>query len=89
VVIFGVSHDSEQRHLEFRKQHVLPFPLVADESGAVQKAYGVPTRFVVLTGRVTFLVDRDGRIARVWPDVDPGVHADEVLAAAKELGKVQ
>jgi len=34
-----------------------------------------------MTSRVTFLVGKDGRILRVWPDVDPSVHADEVLAA--------
>lgn len=85
VVIFGVSRDSEQSHTEFRKKHNLPFPLVADESGAVQQAYGVPSKFGSLASRVSFLVDKSGVIARVWPEVDPGVHADDVLAAAKAL----
>jgi peroxiredoxin Q/BCP len=85
VVIFGVSRDSEESHAEFRKEHQLPFVLVADESGAAQDAYGVPSTFFVLSSRVTFLVDGDGRIARVWPDVDPGVHASEVLAAVQAL----
>jgi thioredoxin-dependent peroxiredoxin len=85
IVIFGVSRDSEASHVEFRKEHSLPFPLVADESGELQKAYGVPSMFVVMSSRVTFLVDKQGRIAKVWPDVDPGVHANEVLAAAKAL----
>jgi peroxiredoxin Q/BCP len=58
---------------------------VADESGKVQAAYGVPSRLGVLSARVTFLVDPQGRIARVWPSVDPGVHADEVLQAAAQL----
>jgi peroxiredoxin Q/BCP len=35
--------------------------------------------------RVTFLVDRSGRIAHVWPNVDPGVHAHEVIDAARAL----
>ncbi len=34
---------------------------------------------------MTFLVDRDGKIAKVWPDVDPGVHAEEVLAAVRAM----
>lgn len=85
VVIFGVSRDSEESHEEFRKEHQLPFVLVADESGDAQDAYGVPSTFFVLSSRVTFLVDGDGRIARVWPDVDPGVHASEVLAAVQAL----
>jgi peroxiredoxin Q/BCP len=80
VVIFGVSRDSEKSHREFRAEHELPFLLVADEEGSVARAYGVPGAFG-MTARVTFLVGKDGRIARVWPDVDPSVHADEVLAA--------
>jgi peroxiredoxin Q/BCP len=85
VVIFGVSRDSEASHDAFRKQHELPFPLVADESGAAQHAYGVPSKLGTMAARVSFLIDADGRIAKVWPEVDPAVHADEVLAAAAAL----
>lgn len=88
ITIFGVSRDSEASHAEFRKKYELPFPLVADESGAVQAAYGVPSR-LGKAARVSFLVDGHGRIARVWPDVDPALHADEVLAAAGELKKLE
>ena len=87
VMIFGVSRDSEASHTEFLKKHELPFPLVADESGALQTAYGVPSR-LGMAARVSFLVDAQGRIARSWPDVDPGVHADEVLKAVDELLRV-
>lgn len=85
VVIFGVSRDSDESHREFRKSHELPFPLVADEAGTIQAAYGVPSRLPGMAARVSFLVDRAGRIARVWPDVDPALHAQEVLAAARTL----
>ena len=88
VTIFGVSRDSEASHAQFRSQHNLPFPLVADESGAVQTAYGVPSR-LGKAARVSFLIDAHGRVARVWPDVDPALHANEVLAAAEELQRVQ
>jgi peroxiredoxin Q/BCP len=87
VVIFGVSRDSAASHATFLEEHALPFPLVADETGAVQAAYGVPSRFG-MAARVTFLVDGSGRIAHVWPDVDPGVHATQVLAAIDELTRV-
>jgi len=80
VTIFGVSRDSEASHEQFRAKHSLPFPLVADEDGTVARAYGVVST-LGMASRVTFLVGKDGRIARVWPDVDPGVHAREVLAA--------
>jgi thioredoxin-dependent peroxiredoxin len=80
VTIFAVSRDSGEIHAEFRKSHQLPFSLVADESGGIAKAYGV-TSPLGMSARVTFLVGRDGRVARVWPDVDPALHANQVLAA--------
>jgi peroxiredoxin Q/BCP len=79
IVIFGVSRDSESSHDEFRKTHSLPFALAADESGDIQRAYGVPSRFGHAK-RVTFLVGKDGHITYVFPDVDPAAHASEVLA---------
>jgi peroxiredoxin Q/BCP len=84
VGVIGVSNDSPESHEKFQREKNLPFALVSDESGAVGAAYGVKKK---LWGydRVSFLVDRDGKIAHVWPDVDPGVHADEVLAAATKL----
>jgi peroxiredoxin Q/BCP len=88
VTIFGVSRDTEASHARFRVKHHLPFPLVADESGAIQNAYGVPSR-LGKAARVSFLIDAHGRVVRVWPDVDPAVHADEVLAAAAELQRVE
>jgi peroxiredoxin Q/BCP len=84
VTIFGVSRDSEASHKQFRANHRLPFPLVADEEGDVARAYGVSST-LGMASRVTFLVGRDGRIARVWPDVDPAVHAREVLAAVESV----
>ena len=88
VLIFGVSRDSAASHAAFLKQHELPFPLVDDQSGQLQAAYGVPDR-LGMAARVSFLVDKRGRIARVWPDVDPGVHAEEVLHAVDELERTE
>lgn len=85
-IVLGVSRDSVEKHASFAKEHNLPFPLLADESGAICKAYGVGSTFG-LASRVTFLVGRDGKVARVWPDVDPAVHADQVISAIRELPK--
>lgn len=85
IVVFGVSRDSAESHREFRAEHKLPFPLVADESGEVAAAYGVPSKFVIMTERVTFLVDPEGNIAQVWPEVDPAVDAKRVQEAAAAL----
>jgi peroxiredoxin Q/BCP len=81
VTIFGVSNDSPEKHQKFIAEHHLPFPLVSDESGDLARAYGVGTGLFGFS-RVSFLVGADGRIVKIWPDVDPGVHATEVLAAA-------
>ena len=69
---------------EFLQEKKLPFALAADESGAVAKAYGVGSGLFGYS-RVTFLIDANGHVAKVWDDVDPGVHADQVLAAANGL----
>jgi len=82
VTIFGVSGDSVASHEKFRKAHDLPFPLAADESGSVAASYGVQTR-LGMPQRITFLVNSAGLVKRVFEDVDPGVHAEQVLAAAK------
>ena len=59
-------------------------PLVADTDHSWAKGFGVGLR-VGFTDRVSFLLDGAGKIAKVYPGVDPGVHAEEVLADAKAL----
>jgi peroxiredoxin Q/BCP len=85
VAVIGVSRDSTESHAAFLREERLPFALASDPSGLVATSYGV-RKLLWGDDRVTFLVDRAGRIARVWPDVDPGVHAHEVLDAARALG---
>lgn len=81
VSVIGVSSDSPESHHAFLEKKHLPFALASDESGAIGGNYGVPKRIWGYS-RVTFLVGADGKVQHVWPDVDPGVHADEVLQAA-------
>jgi peroxiredoxin Q/BCP len=83
VSVFGVSRDSETSHLAFQKKYSLPFALVADPSGEVQKAYRVPG--AVVAKRVSFLVGPDGKVVKVWPNVDPATHATDVLDAIAAL----
>jgi peroxiredoxin Q/BCP len=84
VTIVGVSQDTEESHRKFVKQHELPFPLASDEDGAIARSYGVKTSMGI-DARVTFLLGPDGKVVKSWPDVDPGVHATEVLAEAAKL----
>ncbi len=84
IVVFGVSRDSADSHAKFAAHHSLPFPLVPDEDGSISRAYGVSQFLGMMDSRVTFLVGADGKITHVWPNVDPGVHADQVLSAAAQ-----
>jgi peroxiredoxin Q/BCP len=86
VGIIGVSNDSVEKHANFTKEHAIPFPLAADIDGTIGQSYGVGKK-IWGYDRVSFLVDKDGKVAKVWPSVDPGVHADEVLAEATKLGQ--
>ena len=81
VQVFGVSEDDAKSHEQFAKEQKLPFPILADPNGEWMRAFGVPSR-LGMASRVSFLIDANGKIAKVYPDVDPGVHADEVLKDA-------
>lgn len=89
--VIGISKDSARKHDNFKKKHDLAVDLGADEKGEALEAYGVwgkkklYGRTFMGIERATFLVDRDGRIARIWRKVRVKGHADEVLAAAKEI----
>ncbi len=83
-VVYGVSTDDVASHRSFHEEHQLPFDLLSDPDGAIAQTYGVPMR-LGMTARVTFLIDASGNLARVFEDVDPAVHADEVIAAIEAL----
>ena len=84
VQVFGVSGDDERSHEQFSKELSLPFPILADPEHRWSAAFGVSTT-LGMDARVSFLLDKDGKVARVYPNVDPGVHASEVLADATAL----
>ncbi len=83
-VVLGVSTDDVASHLRFHDEQQLPFDLLADLDGTVAQRYGVPMQ-MGMASRVTFLIDSEGVVRQVWEDVDPGVHADEVIAAITAL----
>ncbi|MBP7683239.1 MAG: peroxiredoxin [Deltaproteobacteria bacterium] len=85
VQVVGVSTDSVESHAAFAREHELPFPLLADVDGALAEAFGVGTR-LGMASRVTFLIDAEGIIRGLIEDVDPGVHAADVLARLTDLG---
>ncbi len=84
-VVLGVSPDSVKSHQRFKEKFDLPFSLVSDESREVAQAYGV-WREKKLYGktsmgivRSTFIIDEEGRIARVYDKVKVAGHVDDVL----------
>lgn len=83
ITVIGVSTQDAASHKAFIEKEKLPFDLAVDEDKALAKAFGVPLRGPGLHARQTFLIGKDGKIKKVWRDVTPKDHADEVLAAAK------
>ncbi|MCA9660343.1 MAG: peroxiredoxin [Myxococcales bacterium] len=84
VVVLGVSSDDANSHADFAKEHSLPFSLIADTDLTWAKAFGVESSFKVIH-RTSFLIDSEGKVAKIYVDVDPGVHAEEVLADVASL----
>lgn len=89
-VIVGISVDDVASHKKFAEKNRLPFTLLADPAKQTAKAYGVLKRFMGMTElakRETFLIAPDGRIAKIYRDVDPKGHSVAVLADIKAMTK--
>lgn len=78
VVLIGISGDSDESHRKFAEHHKLPFLLVSDADGKLAESYGVPFR-MGYASRQTIVVAPDGRIKKVYRDVDVATHAKDVL----------
>jgi peroxiredoxin Q/BCP len=79
-VVLGVSNDKEAAQARFRAKYELPFTILADPDDEAGEAYGVTREGKTSFERSTFLIDREGNVAKVMRRVDPGTHADRVLA---------
>ena len=89
--VFGVSPDGVASHQKFRAKYRLPFPLLTDPDHAVAEAYGAwgeksmyGKKYEGIL-RTTFLIDGTGRVRHVFHKVKPEGHAEEVLAAIRQL----
>jgi peroxiredoxin Q/BCP len=90
IEVIGVSKDKIKPIEKFAEKYGLKFPLASDESG-VAEAYGTwveksmyGKKYMGIE-RATFLIDKTGKVAKVWPKVKVEGHAAEVMAAAKAL----
>ncbi|HEX7119289.1 MAG TPA: thioredoxin-dependent thiol peroxidase [Longimicrobiales bacterium] len=86
-LVFGVSPDPVRSHVKFRDKYELPFRLLADTEHQVAEAYGVWKEKSFMgkkymgNERTTFIIGEDGRILRIFPEVEPAEHAELVLEA--------
>ena len=84
IQVYGVSLDSPESHRAFREKYGLNFPLLTDVEGRASEALGV-LGDRGMARRVTFLLDPEGRISKVYPEVSPETHADEILEDSASL----
>ena len=87
VAVIGVSHDSSESHFKFAQEYNLKFPLIADTSGEIIKAYGTKMAVLSMSSRVSFLICTDGKVIHVTDSMNPQKHFDEMQAAIAALNK--
>lgn len=93
IQVFGISADSEKSHKKFVDKYQLPFSLLADEDKKTAKKYGVwqeksmfGVKYMGML-RNSYLINPDGKIAKIYEKVKPSAHAEEVLKDIKQLSK--
>lgn len=90
-IVLGISTDGEKSHKKFEEKYTLPFTLLADTEKTVVHAYGVwaPKKFMgrefLGTLRTSFVIDPEGKIAKVYEKVKPEIHAEMVLGDLAKL----
>lgn len=93
VTVFGLSKDTVRSHKKFAEKYSLPFTLLSDETMATitkygafkeKTMYGKPVRGTL---RISCLINPEGVIAKVYPEVDPANHALELLKDIKAIKK--
>jgi peroxiredoxin Q/BCP len=87
--VVGISVDDGVSHAEFAKKYHLPFPLLSDSSGAVAASYGalLNLKLVKFARRYTFLIDPQGKLAKVYLSVETSRHSKQIIADLQSLIK--
>jgi peroxiredoxin Q/BCP len=88
-VILGVSVDTAESHKDFCAKEGLAFKLLADPNGKISNTYGSVMEYEgkQYSARNTFIIDPQGKVAKVFMKVKPATHSEEVLAALEALQK--
>ena len=82
IPVFGVSVDDIDSHKKFKEKYVIPFTLLSDPKKELVTKLGIKS----ITGsalRVTFILDENGKIIKIYPKVSPDRHAEEILNLVK------
>lgn len=85
--VVGMSIDDSFSHKKFAEKYNLPFPLLSDASGEVASLYGALNNFLVikLAKRYTYLINPQGKIAKIYLSVDTSKHSQEIIEDLKKL----
>ncbi len=84
--VIGVSSDSVDSHRDFATKCGLPFSILSDGGGKLRKLYGVPSSLGLLPGRVTYIIDRNGRVRHIFSSqMNPSKHVDEAMKVLKSI----
>ncbi|RAI94166.1 peroxiredoxin [Algoriphagus yeomjeoni] len=69
IPVFGMSKDDIETHTKFKKEHRLPFELLSDPTGKVCKSYDALVPLIKMPKRITYLIDKEHKIAAVFSDM--------------------
>lgn len=84
--VVGVSPDGLAKHRDFAEHHRLPFPLLSDDDGVLRRLYDVKRTLGLVSGRVTYVIDREGVIRHVFSSqLRARKHVEEALAVVRTL----
>lgn len=84
IKVFGISVDDKEALQDFSDEYTLNFPLLSDADKKVAEEYGVLNN-IGLASRITFIIDKSGKISQIIRDVDVDTHAEDVYEIASKL----
>ncbi len=80
VVVLGVSSDSVAKHKKFHTKNHLNFDVLSDKNAKVRNLFGVPSKFWLIPGRVTYVIDKKGEIVKIFDSMfNPSKHIEESI----------
>lgn len=82
--VVGISSDTVQSHIQFKSKFNLPFILLSDNNKKLRKLFGVENDFLIIPGRQTFVVDKNGFIIMVFNSMSGTIHIEKALKVLKK-----